>query len=528
MKSAHGVAKFESIANQVADLVLEFGGALSGEHGDGLVRSPFQEKMFGPVLYGAFREIKRTFDPDGVLNPGKIVDSPPLTDNLKFGAQYLTRDVETQFDFSDYGGLSRAAEQCGGIGECRKSLTGTMCPSYMVTRDEAHSTRGRANLLRMAISGQLGKEGFTDPALHSALDLCLECKACKSECPTSVDMPRMKSEFLYQYHHRHGAPRRDRLLSAAEQFAKWGSRLAPVSNWITQGTLGRWLCERAFGLDRRRIPPAFARQTFVNWWRRHGARAIDRNGGEPAVAIFVDTFTNYYEPRHAIAVARIATRLNRNVIAAPRVCCGRPLISKGFLREATARAEASVRSLAPLAARGIPIVFCEPSCHSAVCDDHPHLLRGELKALALQVAEASTLAAQWIDASLAAAGNTDLSSLFAPGPERVLLHGHCHEKALVGTAATVRMLSRIPHCQVSEVDSGCCGMAGSFGYEKEHFEISWAIGERKLLPAVRQRPPGTVVVAAGFSCRHQIGHFTGIEALSPVELMASLLFDADQ
>src|SRR5206468_439203 len=229
LKQADAVARFAHIAEEISDLVLEFGGALSGEHGDGLVRSPFQQKMYGPALYRAFCELKQTFDPTGLFNPGKIVEAPPLTDNLRFGPRYVTRAIETAFDFSDFGSLSQAAEQCGGVGACRKKLTGTMCPSYMATRDENDSTRGRANVLRLAISGQLGPTEWTDPALYPVLDLCLECKACKSECPTGVDMARMKSEFLHQYRLRHGTKLRSRLLANIDQLAVWGSRLAPMS-----------------------------------------------------------------------------------------------------------------------------------------------------------------------------------------------------------------------------------------------------------------------------------------------------------
>jgi hypothetical protein len=232
LKQEDGVAKFAGIAEEISDLVLEFGGALSGEHGDGLVRSPFQQKMYGPELYRAFCEIKHTFDPTGVFNPGKIVEAPPLTANLRFGPRYQTRSVETAFDFSEFGGLAQAAEQCGGVGACRKTLSGTMCPSYMATREETDSTRGRANVLRLAISGQLGAIGFTDTELYPVLDLCLECKACKSECPTGVDMARMKSEFLHQYRLCHGVQRRARLLADIDKLAAWGSRFAPMSNWL--------------------------------------------------------------------------------------------------------------------------------------------------------------------------------------------------------------------------------------------------------------------------------------------------------
>ena len=380
-------ARVASIAEKISDLVLEFGGALSGEHGDGLVRSPFQEKMYGPTLYRAFCELKAAFDPTGLFNPGKIVHAPPMTENLRFGPRYETREVETAFDFSDFGGMARAAEQCGGVGACRKRLSGTMCPSYMATRDETDSTRGRANALRLAIAGKLGPAGLADPALAPVLDLCLECKACKSECPTGVDMARLKAEFLFQGHQSHGASTRTRFLAHAEQVALWGSRLAPVSNWLAGSATARWLAENLLGLDRRRTPPRFARQTFYAWW--HAARQqrpSAADGDRKNAVLFADTFTNFYEPEILKSVVDLAERWGWSLTVPRRVCCGRPLISKGFLDEARRQAEAVTRILAPLAQRGLPIVFCEPSCYSAVRDDHPQLLRGALQEQARAVA----------------------------------------------------------------------------------------------------------------------------------------------
>ncbi|MCG8608402.1 FAD-binding protein, partial [bacterium] len=331
MKIADGIQKFERIANGIADLVLEFGGALSGEHGDGLVRSPFQKKMFGPVLYNAFCKIKHTFDPNGLFNPGKIVEAPPLTENLKFGLNYETKEIDTSFDFSDFGGLSRAVEQCGGVGACRKTLTGTMCPSYAATREERDSTRGRANALRLAISGQLGPTGLTDFELYQTLDFCLECKACKSECPTGVDMARIKSEFLHHFYRDKKIPRRARVLGQIAQSAAWGSRLAPVSNWLLRNPLTRFVNDMLLGLDRRRVPPAFAGMTLLQWWRNgNQTAASSHDENRSTVAIFADTFTNYFEPDQGIAAIRFAQKLGLQVTIPKSPCCGRPLISKGF------------------------------------------------------------------------------------------------------------------------------------------------------------------------------------------------------
>ena len=522
MKTSDGVGKFAAIAEEIADLVLEYGGALSGEHGDGLVRAPFQEKMFGPVLYEAFRQVKRTFDPDGLLNPGKIVDSPAITDNLRFGPEYQTRNLKTAYDFSDFGGLAGAAEQCSGVGACRKNLTGTMCPSYMATRDEADVTRGRANALRLAIAGQLGSEGFSDKELYPILDLCLECKACKSECPTGVDMARMKSEYLYQYYLQHGASFRARFLSNLDRLAPWGGRTSPVSNWLGQSPVMGWVNEKLLGLDRRRMLPPFASRTFLDWWsRREDANDQEASTAPRQVAIFLDTFTNFYEPEHGIAAVHLARRLGEKVMVAPRVCCGRPSISKGFLDRAARQAEATTEALTPLVKRGLSILFCEPGCYSAVRDDHPHLLRGETRIKAEKVAAACVTFEEWALSAMKTKGVEE--DILQTGPKKILLHGHCHQKALVGMGASVGLLSMIPNCEVTALDSGCCGMAGSFGYEREHYEVSRAVGERKLFPAVRGSGPETVVVAPGFSCRGQIKHFTGVKALSPVVLLDTLL-----
>ena len=526
MKTVDGVERFESIARRVSDLVLEFGGALSAEHGDGLSRSPFQEKMFGPALYDAFCQIKDTFDEAGVLNPGKIVRPPPLTDNLRFGSDYRTNEIDTLFDFSDFGGISRAVEQCGGVGTCRKTLTGTMCPSYMATMEESDSTRGRANALRLAISGQLGPLGLTDPALYPVLDLCLECKSCKTECPTGVDMARTKSEFLHQYRLEHGTSLRSRVLAAAEGVAIWGSRLAPLSNWVLGSRISRWLSERVLGIDRRREIPKSASRTFLAWWKARDAprpEGIVGIAGSRRVAIFADTFTNFYEPEHGIATVRMAEKLGIEVVVPPRVCCGRPLISKGFLDQARTQAAATAEALFPLARDGLPIVFCEPGCYSAVRDDHPLLLRGEIREKAEEVAAACLTFEEWAESALGSSQGR--APEIAGGPTNILLHGHCHQKALVGLGPATRLLSRIPGCQVVDADGGCCGMAGSFGYEREHYSISKAVGERKLFPAIRQNGPDTAVVAPGFSCRQQIRHFTGARPVSVMELLEPLLPD---
>lgn len=495
LKSADGVRRFEAIASDVADLVLEFGGALSGEHGDGLVRAPFQERMFGPVLYAAFREIKHAFDPTGILNPGKIVDSSALRQNLRFGTDYHATEPLTVLSFEDYGGLARAAEQCGGIGECRKR-SGTMCPSYMATRDELHSTRGRANTLRLALSGELGAAGLSDPTLREAFDLCLECKACKSECPTGVDMARMKAEFTHQQHQTHGIPIRDRVLGRVAGLAEWGRLVAPLANAVNRSAAGRALLSTLLGLDARRTLPAVVRQGCVD--------ALEASAAGPGAPwLFVDTFTEFFEPEIGFAAERVIRALGGQARPMARVCCGRPLLSRGLLTQARTQAELFLAS-AP--AEG-EIVFLEPSCHSAVVDDLPVLVSGTLGEQAAALAERCLSLEAWI----ARRGTTSVST---DASEVVLAHPHCHQRALGGVPELMAMLTALG-AQPRDPEAGCCGLAGLFGHEVGHYDVSTTIGEQRLAPEVRAAPESMPIIAAGFSCRSQIRHLTGRSAVHP-------------
>ena len=515
MKTEDGVRRFEAIANDIADLVLEFGGALSGEHGDGLVRGPFMSRMYGPALYEAFRTVKRTFDPDGIFNPGKIVDSPPLTANLRYGPSYRTSDPPTFFDHREYGGLGRAVEMCSGVGACRKTLAGTMCPSYMATRDEAHSTRGRANVLRLAMAGRLGEAGLGDDRVFEVLDLCLECRACKTECPVGVDVARLKSEFLADYWRRHGTPLRARALGHIHDLSAWASRFASLINpWLGQAWV-RALNERVLGIDRRRALPKWASRTLESRWQERKLSSAD-----PQIILFNDTFTNYYHPEIGLAAADVLDAAGVPATLGPTVCCGRPLISQGLLAEARERAVQVVRHLQPEVAAGKRIVVLEPSCLSALRDDVPGLLGDEEQRHARQVGDACVLFEEFLESAVrGGSAQLDLRN----GPARVLLHGHCHQKSLGLLAPAKALLARIPDAEVTNLDAGCCGMAGSFGYAREHFDVSQQIGERRLLPAARNLAPGSVLVAAGVSCRHQVHDFTGVRPLHPAELLRSVL-----
>jgi Fe-S oxidoreductase len=402
---------------------------------------------------------------------------------------------------------------CSGVGACRKKLAGTMCPSYMATRDESASTRGRANVLRLAMTGRLGESGLGDQGVFQVLDLCLECRACKSECPVGVDMARFKSEFLADYWKRHGTPLSARALGNVHKLSKWGSRFAPLANLGAASAPVRWLNEKMLGLDRRRVPPPWKRETFAKWWSKRGGASPGESASR-RVTLFNDTFLNHYHPEVGIAAVEILERGGCRVDVVRPACCGRPLISQGLLGDARSHASKLVAGLFPIASRGEKILFCEPSCLSAVKEDAPSLLRGEQQKRARFVAQACLLFEEFA---------VQLDLPLRPGPARILLHGHCHQKSMGLLPATVSLLSRIPSAQVTDLDAGCCGMAGSFGYAREHYEISRDIAGRRLLPAAQAMKPGEVLVAPGTSCRHQVAELAGVAAVHPATLIRSLL-----
>ena len=508
LKTERGLEQVRAIAGEIFDLVLEYGGAISSEHGDGRARSPFLERVYGPKLFQAFREFKHTFDPKNLMNPGNLVDSPGLTEHLRYEPDYKTWEPPTLLDFSGQGGFAAAVEMCSGVGVCRKKLEGTMCPSYMATRDEEHSTRGRANALRAVLSGQVPDSEFTGRRLYEVMDLCLECKACKAECPSNVDMAKLKYEFLAHYYRANGLPLRNRLFGRIERLSRLGSRLAPLSNWVAGSRLHRWLLERFVGIDRRRPLPPFARETFTDWFRQRATAAAASRG---EVVLFHDTFVTYNAPQIGKAAVHLLERAGYAVRLVDRKCCGRPLISKGMLAEAKAHAAWNVERLLPYAQRGVAIVGLEPSCLLTLRDEYVDLLRSDA---AGQVAKQSFLLEEFLQRER----RKGLSLPFGANGRKALLHGHCHQKALVGTGPTVAAL-RWAGFDVEEVDSGCCGMAGSFGFETEHYDLSVALGNRRLVPAVKAAGPDVEVVAPGISCRQQIEHLAGRRAKHPAEVL---------
>ena len=515
MKTPRGLEQLRAIAGEVSDLVAAFGGAMSGEHGDGLARSRWNRKIFGDELFDVFCRIKHCFDPSDQMNPGKVAAEPELTDHLRLSPDYHAVVPEvTGFDFSNQGGLDRAVELCSGVGVCRKTDSGTMCPSYMITREEEHSTRGRANLLREVMSGRLGDRRWDHPGLAEAMDLCLGCKACQSECPSGVDMARLKSEFLYQVHRERGRPDLATLIFGnIHVLNRWGSRLAPIANRVAGLKSTKYVLDRLIGLDRRRALPKFVgRRNFRRWFaRREKAERIAPLG---PVILLDDCFTTYNHPEIGQAAVALLEAAGYEVRLVGGACCGRPAVSKGLLDQGREMAQTMIETLAPAARAGIPIVGVEPSCMTMIADDYRHMRLGEdARAVAAAVASVESLLSKAHEAGRIA---------FEPLSDSVLLHGHCQQKAVFGTADTLAALRLVPGLTVTELDSGCCGMAGSFGYDKAHFELSQALAERVLLKAVREMPQATLV-AVGTSCRSQVSDLAGIEAVHPLSLLAGRL-----
>ncbi|HET7322551.1 MAG TPA: FAD-linked oxidase C-terminal domain-containing protein, partial [Longimicrobiaceae bacterium] len=506
LKLGDDVGRMQAIAEDIAELVVEFGGSLSGEHGDGLSRSEFLPVMFGPEIIELHRKVKHIFDPQGRMNPGgKIV--PPyqkMSENLRFGGDYRASAPETFFDYSADGGWDKAVEKCNGMAVCRKLDVGTMCPSFMVTLEEEHTTRGRANSLREAMKGNL--PGMKSEAVMEALDLCLECKACKTECPVGVDMARYKSEFLAQHYRATGStPASAQFFGRINEAAKLGSLAPGLANFGSR--LFAPFLKMAAHVDSRRKLPELAARTFRSEFR---GMPRPRRSGRPRVILFDDTFHNHFQPGPLRAAVTVLQRAGFQVeLPRRQVCCARPMISKGLLEDARRYHTQLLDVLAPAVEDGTMIVGLEPSCILTLRDELPDLARDPRAKL---VADRSRMLEEFL---------ADLPD-YRPGrlERSATVHGHCHQKALVGMGPTEEVLSRVEGLDYRILDSGCCGMAGSFGYEKGHYEVSKAIGERVLFPAVRDAPDD-LIVAPGFSCRSQIGDFCdGRKAMHTAELLA--------
>ena len=498
LRDGDDVERLRAIAVDAFTLAGELGGSHSGEHGDGWIRSEFLEPMLGKRLVSAFGEVKRRFDPEARLNPGKIVDPPRMNEPSLLRARYglETRKLPTALDWEKWGGFSPAVDMCNNNGTCLKRSPGVMCPSFRATSDERHSTRGRANALRLALSGQLGEDPWTSPELYEAMDLCLGCKACRRECPTGVDMARMKVEFLHRLRAERPLSPRERALAYLPRYAPLASRVAPLVNLRNRIPALARLGERLGGLAADRPLPRWSSRPFS---------APSPPSAEPArrprVALFVDTFTRYFEPEIARAAVRVLGRAGWRVeeasAAGRPLCCGRTFLNAGLVEEARVELDRTVRALSRFVADGVPVVGLEPSCLLTLRDELPALDPGPAAA---EVATRVRLLTEWLVESGALA-RLDL----APLPvRRVRVHGHCHEKAFGADGPTLEVLRAIPELEVDPIPAGCCGMAGSFGYETEHADISRRVAELELLPAVRALQADEWLVANGTSCRHQV------------------------
>jgi FAD/FMN-containing dehydrogenase/Fe-S oxidoreductase len=512
LRQQEDIENLKRITDETFELVVKYGGSWSGEHGDGLVRSAYNERFFGPQIYQAFRRVKKLFDPENIMNPGKIVDAQTIEHNLRYGTAYHDKEVKGTFQYRAENSFGESVHMCTGVGECRKILGGTMCPSFKATRDEEHSTRGRANALRLAMSGQLDKEGLASERLHQVMDLCLSCKACKSECPSNVDMAKMKSDVLQMYYDEHGLTLRDRLIRDSSSAAsKLSGALSGIVNFVQETKLFRTIMEKVAGFDRRRVLPEYAPEPFYKWFEKKENNPF--KNPQKKVVLFADTYLNFHEPNVGISALQLLNSCGCEVILANVGCCQRPKISHGFLRDAKKEGAKTAQGLRKYLEQGLTIVACEPSCASALNDDLPDLIEDE--ALAAQLKKQVVMIDKFLEDEI---NRGQLQVSFQSIAGNILIHGHCHQKALYGTQGMKTLLSQ-GNQTVSEIPSGCCGMAGSFGYETEHYELSRKIGEAILFPAVKSMKAGTTLVANGFSCRHQIHHFTGVKPKHWVEVI---------
>ncbi|MGY4350457.1 FAD/FMN-containing dehydrogenase/Fe-S oxidoreductase [Bradyrhizobium sp. GM7.3] len=523
LKLGKDVKAMRAIAEEAFELVREYKGSHSGEHGDGLVRSEFHATMFGERLVADFREVKQRFDPEGVLNPGKIVDAPRMDDRslFRFKPDYRVAELETKLDWSAYpgagGGFQGAVEMCNNNGACRKLEGGVMCPSYRATRNEKDVTRGRANTLRLAISGQLGAGALSSDEMMETLKLCVSCKACRHECPTGVDMAKMKIEVLAARAASHGLTLRDRLVGYLPRYAGLASRFAPLANLRNRSPLLRKLFERFAGISARRALPAFRSDVFVP-----PAEAVGPETGREVV-LFADTFNRIYERENLEAALRVLAaggyrvHLPKPASGSRPLCCGRTFLSAGLVDEARSELDRLVAAFAPFAARGVPIVGLEPSCLFTLRDELASLRKDDdAKAVG-----AHALTFEEFLVREAEAGRLQLP--LGRIADKAMVHGHCHQKSFGAFKPVEQVLRLIPRLEVETIESSCCGMAGAFGYGADTYDASIEMAELSLLPAVRRADQATLVVADGTSCRHQIQDGAQREALHVARVLAMSL-----
>jgi FAD/FMN-containing dehydrogenase/Fe-S oxidoreductase len=518
-RTQDGLRRYREFIERAADLVLSFGGSLSGEHGDGQSRAALLPKMFGPELMRAFHEFKALWDPDNLMNPGKLVDAVRVYDPVEnqrhkmIVAGESAAALETHFAFAAEGGsMERATERCVGVGACRKAEGGVMCPSYRATGEERHSTRGRARLLWEMLAGALREEGFQSEAVHEALDLCLSCKACKTECPVQVDMAAYKSEFLAQRYKGRLHPLHHYIFGFADKLARWGSITPAITNAVLTGPITSPIIKRVVGVAQQRQLPRLAKRSY-----QEGRAAVASPEGQLAppqvVLLWPDTWNNYYHPQTLSAAESVLTQAGFQV-ETPRghICCGRPLYDFGLLGVARAYLSKVLSQLAPQIDAGLPFIFLEPSCASVFKDELPELFPADARAKRLS--EQVWLLADWLAAEAPEWATGRLIGA------HILLHGHCHHKAVFGGPASEIALLRQAGAKVEPIQAGCCGMAGPFGFEAGKFELSKTIAQDGLLPAVESAGPMTLIVADGFSCREQIAQLSSRQAMHFAEVLA--------
>ena len=519
LKTEEGTAMFRTIATDIAHLVKKYKGSLSGEHGDGRLRGEFIPMMLGEEIYQMFIEVKNTWDPWGVFNPGKIVNTPPMDTSLRYAAGQVTPMPETYFDFSDLNGFVRSAEMCNGSGDCRKTEKsgGTMCPSYMATRDEKHTTRARANILRETITDSAKANPFDHEEILDVLDLCLSCKGCKSECPSNVDMAKLKAEALQQYHDKNGVKFRSKLIGHTPKVNKLFESVPFLYNLSTKGLLGN-LVKKATGFAVERSLPTMHKVTFEKWFKGYQQEGKFQNG---EVYLYNDEFLNFFDVTIGQTAVKLLNRLGYKVNMPALGISGRTYLSKGMVKEAREIAEKNIAKLTSLLPETAVLIGIEPSAILTFRDEYPQLCRGALQNQAKSFVNRVFLIEEFL-AQEVEKGKISSDS-FTDKEERVRMHGHCFQKALSSLVPLKQILSLPKNYTVLNIPSGCCGMAGSFGYEKEHYDISMKIGELVLFPAIRQEEQSTLISASGTSCRHQIADGTGREAQHPVEILYQAL-----
>lgn len=519
LKNEKDVELFRKIGLEIAALVKKYKGSLSGEHGDGRLRGEFIPLMIGEENYQLLREIKSCFDPGNIFNPGKVVDTPPMNTLLRYKPGKPVKEIETIFDFSSAGGIVRAAEMCNGSADCRKTevIGGTMCPSYMATRDEKHSTRARANLLREFLTNSDKANPFDHEELYQVMDLCLSCKACKSECPSNVDMTKLKAEFLQHYYDANKIPLRTNAIANISKINAFGSIMPSVTNFFLKNKVTSNLAKSILGFAKQRNIPSLQRKTLFKWYRKNIDELNTGIASRGIVYLFNDEFTNFNDTDIGIKTIKLLNQLRYTVIIPFHVDSGRTYLSRGLLRKAKAIANKNVSLLKDIISDNEPLIGIEPSAILTFRDEYPELVDDVLKDDASRMATAVFSIDEFICREIERGNIT--RDMFTDERLSVKLHGHCQQKAIASTETIKRMLSLPVNFSVEEIKSGCCGMAGSFGYEKEHYDISMKIGELVLFPEIRNTDKDTIIVAPGTSCRHQINDGTGRRAYHPVEVL---------